>query len=249
MSVDSTVRAALDRVRADFERALAGEGTDGNGFTVLHTPLRADQVRGIASSVGGDVCWRQSSGKRLLGNDTIGVRLFLGFLVGSKRHFRADGFVELLAELCRPEPRHYPPEPYLAQFVNLTAVEAHHHPERELVVWVTVAHKLATGHPADNLYADLPDLVTDHDMLCSEIPPGAPYSENLLPDPARTDTMPRYQARLLAEVLPRLADRAATLATDEERAAIFAEHAGELRSYADAEIFPRVATELGEATR
>lgn len=235
---------ALARLRDDCGRALSGKGDRDNGFIALDTALRADELRGIVSSLDGEMYWRQRDGRWYLVNDTIPGRLYLGLQVGRKRTMAAGSFVDLLADLCREEQRHAHAEPYVATFVNLAAVEPYHHPEHELVVWVTAAHRLATDQPTYNLYAEIPDLVTDHDVLYREIPPGAPFAAELLPDPARVGTLPRYQARLLAEVLPRLADRAAAATTDEERTALFAEHAGELQDYADAELLPRVAALL-----
>ncbi|MDQ4033975.1 MAG: hypothetical protein M3332_17725 [Actinomycetota bacterium] len=240
---EEAICEALRAVRREFAEALDATSQSGNALTVLATDLRVDQLRSIVSSAGGPVYWAQRDGRRYISTATAVGQIFLGFIVGNKRFMVADDFVENLVDLCLEQPRRFAMEMDIANFINLTVVEAYHHPEHELTIWVTLAHKLATGRGEDDLFRDLPGLMTEYDILYREMPPDALYAENLLPGarPASAESMPRYQARLLASVLPALTEQVSALATNEERAALFAAHEPELREYVRAHVFPRVA--------
>jgi hypothetical protein len=197
------IRDAIAAVRAAFDGALEGD----NAFTVGDTELRADQVRGIASMVGGDETWVEREGKRLIRNDTLLGRAFLGYGVGAGRYLSAADFARILDAIVQGDLA-MTREPDLAQFVNMVAAEPRHDPRTEPLIWATAAVKLAEGEGEAYFSQEIPGLVTSYDPLHAEIPEGAQLAEGLLPASSHPvePTLERYEAHLRAELGPDLGD-------------------------------------------
>ncbi|MGH2970027.1 MAG: hypothetical protein ACRDK0_13335, partial [Solirubrobacteraceae bacterium] len=238
-----SIGEALAPVRSGFTDALAGagEGPHRNALTIAGTELRVDQVRGIASMVGGADGWTERAGKQLIRNDTRQGRLFLAYVVGTGRYLSADDFELILTRICRGA-MHAIREMDVAQLVNMVVAEPIHDPARALPVWVTVALKLASGRGDDYFTQEIPELATGYDQLYAEIPAGAEFADALLPQASRPlePTLPRYEARLLSSVLPSTAEEVARLSTDGEREAAFAAHEPELVAYVREHLLSRV---------
>ena len=191
------IRQAIAAIRSAFEGALEGD----NSFTVAGTQLRADQVRGIASMVGGDDTWSERQGRRLIRNDTMLGRAFLGYGVGAGRYLSASDFARILAGIVSGD-LGMTRESDLAQFVNMVAAEPRHDPRTEPLIWATVAARLANGEGDRYFSQEIPGLVTAYDPLHDEIPAGAQLAEGLLPSSSHPSepTLERYEARLRAEL-------------------------------------------------
>ena len=218
------MRAVLEAVQRDFARALSSR--DDNALTIADAELRVDQVRGIASIPCNPETWIVRDGRRLIRTDTRLGRLTLATVVGGRRYLTVEGFWYVLWRLTHdPGPI---PESEVAQFVNLVAAEPADEPDRELPIWLTVAHDLASHRKREYSAQNIPGLLTDHDPLHAEIPEHAPYADALLPDATRPrePTLPRYKAYLLHAVAG-----VEGLATDDEREAAFAAHADRLEAY------------------
>ncbi|MBW4717123.1 hypothetical protein [Saccharothrix obliqua] len=199
-AAESLVRARLAAVRRSFENALAAPGD--NAVPALDVDLRVDQVRQVVSSYGGPEFWEERAGLRCLANREIPQRLFLGFVVGRKRELPADLAVVLLAELCRDRPRRAVVEMDAANLVNLLVVAPFHAPGLELPIWLTLAHDLATGDDRRDVFHRLPSTRTAYDPLHAEIPPGAPYGDDLRPPREPPPTAAAYRSALLAATGP-----------------------------------------------
>jgi hypothetical protein len=201
----AAIGEALDAARRGFKSALqgAGAGPNGNAFTIAGTELRVDQVRGIASMVGGAAGWTERNGKQLIRNDTPLGRTFLAYVVGSGRYLTADDVELLLAKIAQGDLRGTR-EPDVAQFVNMAVAEPLHDPRTERPIWVTAAHKLASGHGDDYFTQEIPGLVTCYDPLHAEIPAGAQFADGLRPESCRPlePTLEQYKTRLSTEVGP-----------------------------------------------
>jgi hypothetical protein len=195
------IRQTVERVREAYEEALQGE----DRFTLGDTELRTDQMRGIASMVGGPESWTERDGKAMIRNDSLVGRALLGYGVGTGRYLSANDFADILDRLVRDD-LGMTREPDLAQFVNLVAAEPRRDPRTEPLIWATAAHKLATGQGEAYFSQEIPGLLTTFDPLHAEIPPNSQLAEGLLPEashPAEPD-LERYEARLRAEVGPDL---------------------------------------------
>jgi hypothetical protein len=214
---------ALACVRRTFEAARSGAD---NAFSLLEADFCVDQVRGVVVTAGRPEDWTERDGRRLLRNDDRVTRSFMGLYLGSSAYLSARQFAGLVADLCRGHQRQLSPEPNIAAFVNVTVVQARHDPGHELPVWVTVASRLASGRENENILAAIPELVVAHDPLFAEIPADASAAEHLRPRPS--ETMARYEARLLSDVL---GQDVSGLGTDAERKAAFTARTDEFEAY------------------
>jgi len=196
---------ALTALGESFTKAAAGsgDGPHGNGFSGGESGVFVDQVRCLATSDREDDSWTRRDGRHLLRNDTVAGRLALAYIVGGRRYLSADTFGLILEDVANRATARIPAGDF-AQFVKLAVAEPYRDPARELPIWVTVAHKLASGKGRDYFSQEIPQLATDHDPLYAEIPPAALYSESLVPGASQpvAPTFDGYTAHLLKEVLP-----------------------------------------------
>ena len=214
---------AMASMRRSFEAALSG--TD-NAFSLLDGEFCVDQVRGIVVTPPRPEDWIERAGRRLIRNDDRGTRVWMGLFLGSRAYLSACQFAGLVADLDRGRQQVFSPEENIAAFANVTVAQACVDPGHELPVWVTVASWLATGRDDENILAAIPELLVAQDPLFAEIPPSAPDAEHLRPRPSQT--MARYKARLLSDVLR---EDVSSLDTDAERDAAFTARTAELEAY------------------
>ncbi|MCN9241158.1 hypothetical protein NGF19_10200 [Streptomyces sp. RY43-2] len=240
---EGLIHDSLDAIAGDYREALSGEMEGGNTFSMLGTSLHVDQIRRIVTDATRLDSWSVRDGKYYLPNQTMLARNWLSVFIGRKRSLSASSFLEFLADLTGLRDRLPAPEIAVARFVNLAVVERCHNPSHTLPIWVTVAHKVSVRREEDNLHRDIPDLLTEFDILYDEIPEGASMAEPLRPGSASSTatTMDEYQARLLGSVFPHLADQVSNLSGGEEGAALFAAHEADLREYVTRNLFGRVA--------
>lgn len=238
--------AALEDVRAKLQPAMTNEEEGGNVFTALGHELHVDQVRQlIADADGAPQRWTRRGGKRTISTAHDADRGMLSLFVGGNRFLPTEAAFLFFADLLGGKSLRNTTN--LPGFLNLFVVEGMLHPERELTIWVTVAHQLATGKDED-LHAVLPPLHTDFDLLHQDLPPAEEPGRKLRPgrDDARP-SWPAYQMQLLGEVLPDLRAAAAAAGSDEERYRRFATHEPRLRTYVREHLFARLARALEAA--
>jgi hypothetical protein len=240
------VANALHGLRAQFLGALDNVGENGNVLVALKKELYVDQLRRIVTSTrGGEQRWSRRDGKYFLATANEQQRSGLTLFVGANRFLSAEVVFLIVADILGGK-RVRASEANVASFMNLLVVEPYYHPERELPIWLTIAVNLAQSRYGDDLHAELPALGTDFDPLSAELPPTGPYVEQLKPRP-KHETAAAQKMRLLGVARPDLAPTIASLATDDERARLFAAHEADLRAYVHEQLFGRVAAAVNAA--
>ena len=245
--VERCVGDSLRILRAQFAQALQNKPGEA-GISILGTELRVDQIREVAISDEGSDDWIVRNGRQFISTDTITGPTILRMVIGRDRALYSDSFAQFLADLYVGHPR-WPAGGFVtASFVNLAIAEPYVHPERELPIFVAVAHKLATGKVGDNLYREIPDLITSYDILHDEISRNSFRADALLPNasPVSADTLLEYQMHLLAAAFPRSRDAIAAASTDAARTALFVAYESSLRQYVRDHLFAKVATLVSE---
>jgi hypothetical protein len=220
----------MTSVRSQYRRALAASA-DGRSFSALDATLFVDQVRLVVVTAGDPEIWSQHEGKACIANTSIDGCIHLAPFVGTRRLLRALGVQRILSGIAATDGM-VVAEPVVARFINLLVVEPIHRPDHELAIWLAIALQLATGRGDDDLHTMLPPLLSDHDVLHAQIPPGIPNTATLRPrkQPA-LETWPAFQVRLLAQIHPELVPKASSLHDDHERTAFLHDHEALARSY------------------
>jgi hypothetical protein len=245
--------------------------------------LWVDQVRGLAFMGHNDVCWTVRDGRHVVRNDETRCRAYLGYSVGGDRLFSAEDAAHIVTRLCRGtlvatresdvasfvnlfvrEPM-LRPDVELVMWVSAAERLASSH-GREY--FLTEIPGLSSAF--DVLHDEIPPGAQFGDGLrpigTATVPP-APSPANISPSgvgrhgtvtgrkPAAPiePTLPRYQARVLARVLPTLANEVEALLTaptGEDEASgteidaactqLFDEHANELRAFLRERLLDRV---------
>ncbi|MBO8193459.1 hypothetical protein ITI46_17600 [Streptomyces oryzae] len=168
--------------------------------------MRVDQLRRVVIVPGEPGHWRERNGKWYVCTETPVECLFLSSAIGATRFLPADGFISIVERLCAGEPWRAVSESELAIFLNLTVAEGVLRPEADLAIWVTVAHELSAQRGRADLHELLPELITDHDVLCEAERPTVPYSEKLQPATGKrfTGSLEEYQEQLFTTALSEL---------------------------------------------
>lgn len=243
---EQRLSSALREVRDGFRAALASAEEGGHVLAVLGVELQVDQARRVVVSEAEG--WTRREGKVALETSTPEGRARLGRYVGRGRALTVGEAFGILCDLAGERPIGDPAR--VASFVNLFVVEGALHPGWELTVWLTLAQQLAGGEEkwGAELHGLLPPLVTDADALHRELP--ADDAEGLRPvRRGGRSSWPEYQMRLLGEVLPEVAARAAGDQTGDSKRELFQAQTPQLLDYVREHVFARVGRALEEETK
>lgn len=247
---EQRLSGALRQVRDGFRAALANAEEGGNELAVLGVAMRVDQARRIAVSE--EKGWTRRDGKAALATGTREERQRLARYVGRGRALTVGQAFEILCDVAGERPIGAGGDK-VASFVNLFVVEGALHPGWELTVWLTLAQQLAGGEGrwGVELHGLLPPLVTDADGFYRELPADDAEAQAQL-RPARVggrSSWPEYQMRLLGEVLPEVAARAAAEQTGDSKRELFQAQTPQLLDYVREHVFARVGRALAEETK
>ena len=230
---------ALHEIRGQFRRALDPFGAHDHAFRALDTALYVDQARSIAVSIGDPRSWTVRNGKHCLSTATPLDQATLALFVGKERYLSAETVFLILADIVSGLPQRAA-ETSIARFVNLAVVEPDLYPERDLAIWLTIAHRLATHQLDNDLHAALPGLSTDFDMFHRDLPRVGRDADKLRPRadaPTTLDAPPS----LAEAVRPELSRMLSAATSGEERVGILAAHEAALRAYVREHLFGRLA--------